>query len=305
VKKIETLNYVIHPLTSKAYRFLKLSSYNFKGSTTLLFFFCKLFFRNDYILEINGIKKAWPIDSISDFRLLRGEYLSTTGKYSVETGYEGIDLAFVKTLLSEGDIILDLGANKGFYSLFFSCFIGDKGKVISIEASPDNFKTFLLRIKNVWNLVNVLPFNFILGKSDSELVSLQKPSFFDDGTGFYLKNEKKINKKFSYTRSIDKMLGFLNIDKIKMIKIDVEGAEFGVLSGATEILKKTEFLLVEISEEGANRFDSSAMKLYELLKSNNFIYAYTISFTNNEYPSLTLTNDAIGNVLFSKHEIFV
>ena len=131
---------------------------------------------------IDGESILWPIDSVSDFRLLRGDYISSRESYMMEIGYEGIDVSFIKTLINNGDFILDLGANKGFYTLFFSKKVGTEGKIISIEASQKTFNILQERIKTVWNLENVLPLIFILGNTNSDPVSLTKPSLFYDGT---------------------------------------------------------------------------------------------------------------------------
>lgn len=305
MNSIVTHNYNIMPQSRNAFRFLKFSEINFKGSTTILFYIAKIFFKNKFVFEINGVRNIWPIETVSDFRLLRGDYLGDINKYSLETGYEGVDLSYIKGLLNEGDIILDLGANKGFYTLFFSSFVGPAGKVFSFEASPDNFKTFLYRVKSLWNLNNVLPFNFILGNSNSELVSLTKPSIFDDGTGFYFKKTTTVSKHHSYTKTVDSLLNRLALTSIKMIKIDVEGAEFNVLSGARKSIGLADYVLVEVSNAGVERFGHNVNDLYKLLEELYFSFSYLISLDVNGNPILQNSEYSTGNVLFSKKALIV
>ena len=59
---------------------------------------------------------------------------------------------FVKKLIQEGDSVIDLGANLGFYSVIFSKLTGIKGKVYSIEPI-EIFRTILSR--NTRELSNV------------------------------------------------------------------------------------------------------------------------------------------------------
>jgi FkbM family methyltransferase len=235
MREINSLNYDIIASTNFSFWFLNLSSKNFRGSTTIFYVFCRIFLRNSYLLNINGTKNIWPINSKSDFRLLRGDYIGETGKYSLEIGYEGVDISFLKTLVKEGDFIIDIGANKGFYTLFFSSYIKENGKIISIEASKKNFAILFSRITNLWNLTNVLPFNFILGNSNFERVDLKKPSFFDDGTGFYFKKSNKNKSPFS--RTLDNLLNIINFKSFKLLKIDVEGAEVIVLNGEKKFFR--------------------------------------------------------------------
>jgi len=302
METIKSLNYSIVASSKFSYWFLKKSAISFSGSTTILYSLARILFHKSYSFDINGSKKIWPINSISDFRLIRGEYISNTGKYSLELGYEGVDISYIKNLIEEGDFIIDIGANKGFYTLLFASYIKDHGKVISIEASEKKFKSLFFRITRLWNLTNVLPFNFILGDSDYQRVNLKKPSRFDDGTGFYLKKSNNLHSPFS--RTLDNLLSSININNFKLLKIDVEGAEVLVLNGAKRILEKTDYVLVEVSDTGKERFETSVSELYNLLNSVGFLFPYLISLTNNlETIVSPVSNFEIGNILFSKKSL--
>lgn len=300
MKKIESLNYYIIVKSNLAYKFLKATSINFMGSTTVFFLIFKLFFRNSFDFEINGIIKKWPINTQSDLRLLRGEYESHNNKYNFKIGYEGIDLLFLKNLVKEDDIVIDIGANKGFYSLFFSSHVGINGKVYSFEANNKNYRILFNRVSVLWNLPNCIPFNYILSNSNDEQVSLSKPSFFDDGTGFFMTKSKKNN--YTFSKTIDTILNQLT-QSVKLIKIDVEGAEVIVLSGSKKILKKTEYVFVEVSETGSKRFHTSVEQLYNILKEAGFTSAYKINKSDDKsYVSLA-DNLELGNILFSKKKL--
>jgi FkbM family methyltransferase len=303
MKLIETLNYKIEVKSQYAYKFLKFCEIDFKGSTTIFFIIMKLFFKNSFTFNINGNRVTWQIQTLSDFRLLRGDYDGIKKKYSLNFGYEGVDLMYIKTLLKPGDIVLDLGANKGFYTLFFSSFVGLTGKVLSFEATNVNFLTLIYRVKTLWNLINVLPFNFILGENNTTLVSMTKPNIFDDGTGFYSKKSTNIGIANSYTRKLDTLINPLNFDSIKLIKIDVEGAEYSVLTGSVEMLKKAEYILVEVSNTGVDRFGHSLENLYTFLESNNFLNSYLINLNKNNDVELLNSNRSVGNILFSKTKL--
>ena len=298
--KIQTFNYYIITKSKVAFSFLKLTKMNFIGSTTLFYLIFHYFFRNSFYFEINDEKFIWPIESISDLRLIRGEFNSKKNYYEIETGYEGVDLMFIKNLIQKDDLVIDIGANKGFYTLLFSTLIGVNGKVFSFEASPNNYRMFYHRISRLWNLKNCLPFNYILTDTDNQQVILKKPSFFDDGTGFYFSRLHN-GSGTSYSRKIDTLFNRLEVGNIKLLKIDVEGAEVVVLNGASQILGKTDLVLVEVSHTGIERFGTTVKELYNLLNNAGFNYSYHISISENQNTFLIKTEtDAVGNILFSK-----
>ena len=64
-------------------------------------------------------------------------------------GFEKHETNYLSTILKNGDIFLDIGANIGLFSLLASKLVGEQGKVISFEPSVDVF----LRLKE--NIVSI------------------------------------------------------------------------------------------------------------------------------------------------------
>ncbi len=297
-RKISGLNYDIVITNKIAFYFFSRFNISFKGSTTIFFLFYKFFFKNVFFVQFGNSIFKWEIETLSDFRLLRGDFDSTSMKYSPKIGYEGIDLNYIKNLLKKGDVVLDIGANKGFYTLFMSNCIGETGKVFAFEASYSNYKKLQTRVVSKWNLTNVLPFNFILGSSNLNKVQMMKPSMFDDGTGLFAKN--KINNNSIFQRRLDTLFEKTNLDSIKLIKIDVEGAEYDVLSGSEKTLNLVQFLLIEVSEISNRRYGYSIDHLYDFLFRLGFRYNYSISIDNYLNAILYTDERKHGNILFSR-----
>ena len=144
-------------------------------------------------------------------------------------GEEEIRKYFV---LTKG-VFLDIGANVGKYSIMLGNQLEKKGKVYAFEPEPSNLKSLnrnlnLNKLKNV----HIIP-----------LACFDKKGKIN----FYLNNKntgghsliKKSDKKISINaNTLDSIVKVENIKNIKLIKIDVEGAELNVLKGAKEVLKK-------------------------------------------------------------------
>ena len=65
-------------------------------------------------------------------------------RYRYKSEVASID--YVRSSLKKNTTMLDIGANKGIYSIYMSRSAGKKGKVIAFEAQPE-LKEYLLKIK--------------------------------------------------------------------------------------------------------------------------------------------------------------
>jgi FkbM family methyltransferase len=187
-----------------------------------------------------------------------GEFV--LGRYELETMY------LLEKLLRPGMVMVDVGANIGYFSLQASKIVGSTGKVFSFEPDPS---TFLLLKKNVKaNKLEktIIPINeavkaksgyspFYIGVKSSGVGSLFKAP----GTG-----STKVTVK---TTSLDEYFEKLNWPKIDFIKIDVEGAEKFVLEGMNQVVKRNNdiFLIMEFGPECQESAGVSNNQFFDML----------------------------------------
>ena len=67
----------------------------------------------------------------------------------------------------EGDIVVDVGAHIGRYTIISSKRIGQSGKVIAIEPHPSNFEMLNRNIK-LNGLTNVIPLNYAVNSKETK-----------------------------------------------------------------------------------------------------------------------------------------
>ena len=144
---------------------------------------------------------------------------------------------FIKPIINGNEIFIDVGANVGFYTLFFSGLLTN-GKIFSYEADKKNFFKLKKNIK-LNNFKNISCFNFGISSYDGK-ANLVNTSLYNEG-GHYINTSKNLsnNKKINAIK-VHKLDTLLKINKKKVfIKIDVEGHEPHVLYGMIKILKKS------------------------------------------------------------------
>jgi FkbM family methyltransferase len=164
--------------------------------------------------------------------------------YFFGDSYEYNETELFKRSIKEGDIVLDIGANIGYYSLIAAELI-NKGKVYAFEPDPVNYEIFLKNIK-LNNYKNIVPLQIALSNEKSRTKLFKH----ENNPGGHSLSDK-INKKGFIdieTISLDEFVSTNSVNNISFIKIDVEGAEGLVLEGSEKLLEKENLkILMEFS----------------------------------------------------------
>lgn len=148
---------------------------------------------------------------------------------------------FLKNIIKHEDVLVDVGANFGDYSSFFSEQLNNTGKIYAIELHPDTCSQLVNKFKQNKNIVVL---NYAVCDINGEVEYFAgKDAWTNNIIGHdmeFVKNQSlgKIN-----SIRLDELLK--NEGKIKLIKIDVEGAERLVLDGMENIIDKVENILIE------------------------------------------------------------
>jgi FkbM family methyltransferase len=140
-----------------------------------------------------------------------------------------------------GDIVCDIGANKGSFVLWLSRWCGG-GRVIAFEPQP-LFAARLAAVCRALKLDNVtVEAKAVYSHSGAQ--DLFVPSGHSPGASL---TQKTVEATSFTTLSVPVVAlddYFAESDKVALLKIDVEGAELGVLQGAERILRRHAPLLV-------------------------------------------------------------
>jgi FkbM family methyltransferase len=192
----------------------------------------------------------------------------------------------------EGDIVVDIGAHMGRYTIISSKRVGANGKVVAIEADPSNFEMLNSNIK-LNQLTNVTPLNYAVYSKETK-IKLYLP---DEESGYtmhhsimsnyvFTKYKDKTGDKFVEVNAntLDYLLQLKGITDVNWVKIDVEGAEFEVLKGAHNVLSNSKDISLLIEVHGKDTYEP----IIESLRSYNFKIDFEKTYENGEKHIIAL-----------------
>src|ERR687897_2471415 len=186
----------------------------------------------------------------------------------------------------EGDIVVDIGAHIGLYTIISSKRVGANGKVVAIEAHPSNFEMLKSNIK-LNQLTNVTPLNYAVYSKETK-IKLYLPEV-ESGYTIYntiMSNRARTEDKFVEVNAntLDYILQSKGITDVNWIKIDVEGAEFEVLKGASNVLSKSKDIALLIEVHGLDNY----RPILEFVSSYNFKIEFEKSNKTGDWRHIVL-----------------
>lgn len=154
---------------------------------------------------------------------------------------------FIAHRLSRGDVFVDVGANIGYFSLQAAKLVGNTGRVIAFEASPTIYE--LLQDNIILNqYANIVPYNIAAGDTIGTT-----PVFFTGDHNIGMTNTVPgLAGEFETEVALLPLATVISDSvwqKARIVKIDVEGAEFSVVQGLRKLLEKKSNPEVEIVVE--------------------------------------------------------
>lgn len=131
-----------------------------------------------------------------------------------------------------GDIVVDIGAYVGRYTLKAIESIGDTGMVIAIEPEPNAYRVLLRNLK-LNGAKNVCPINIALSNYDGTC-----KLYFHGRPGLGSVVNKTDEAIVVPCRTLDSLLEELGVKRVNWVKVDAEGAEYKILQGMINTLQK-------------------------------------------------------------------
>jgi len=180
-----------------------------------------------------------------------------------------------------GDVVLDIGANLGRYTVIAAKKIQKEGKVISIEANPSIFE---LLTKNIQlnELTNVIPLNCAVFSEKTKIKFFVNDDLRNNQFGTINSDIDNFANKgleqhvYVDANTVDSILSenSIEIQEVKWMKIDVEGAEFDVIKGSKELISNAKNLKIIVEIHNLSNGTTYHKEIKEFLESFGYKIEY-------------------------------
>lgn len=190
-----------------------------------------------------------------------------------------------------GTVAIDVGANLGIHSLVLAKCVGEKGNVIAFEPVPSLRRRLIenLNLNGVWN---VHAKEFAVGDGAGAV----RFSFEENDFNIGKAHVSKAGDRIVNMTTLDAEL--IHIDRhLSLIKIDVEGYELSVLTGAVKTIKRHRPAIVMEFNPGSYSLD----ELKQTLPIDYSYYRMPVSYYN-EFQSIQGTIDKNCDLLLVPKE---
>jgi len=145
------------------------------------------------------------------------------------------EFQYLERFLDPSGVFVDVGANTGIYSIKAAKHYGTSGVVLAIEPFPDVLATLYYSVQ-ANRFSNVRLRNFCAGERTQAMslwMNFGKPNSFS-----LIKRDPSALPLSILTVSLDDLFQWEGLERLDYLKIDAEGSEQQVLTGAKSVIEK-------------------------------------------------------------------
>lgn len=198
---------------------------------------------------------------------LVGDGTDHTHRKMLGGSYEPSIAGIAREVLRPGDLVVDVGAHIGWFSVLAAGLVGAEGCVLSFEPFPPSWA---LLERNVARLGQVRATNVAVGAEPGTLRLGPQPGS-DSGSVSAAAGDAEGGVEVAVA-PLDALLADADVGDrpIRLLKVDVEGYEPEVVVGAADALARTEAVLYEVNRPALATLGSSEQDLRAALTAAGF-----------------------------------
>ncbi len=214
--------------------------------------------------------------------------------------FEYVEQALFFRLLRTGDVVVDGGAHAGLFTRIAAMCIGESGRVLAVEPSPPTLP--LLR-RNTEGLsptcvsLHALALAAHEGELSLHVDAPGKSAYNHVHRGGTPEDSTRVT-----ACPLTALLREAGLDRVDLLKLDVEGSEVAVLEGARPLLEagKIGAILIEFNEENLRRLGSSCVDLQASLAESGYTLYSMDSCDLSLSPAGPIRDERYANFLATR-----
>jgi FkbM family methyltransferase len=182
--------------------------------------------------------------------------------------YEPFETGLLQQQIGPGDVVVDVGAHIGYYTLLFARRVGPQGRVFAFEPDPANFDLLQRNVERNGYTNVTLVRRAVAAQSGKLRLYLCEDNKGDHRT--YDSHDGRLSLEIDAVSLDDYFAG--SRDPISLIKMDIQGAEEGALRGMVQVLGDNPCVKVatEFWPIGLQRSGTSAQAFLDYLREQGF-----------------------------------
>ena len=226
---------------------------------------------------MNKFKKAKVFGKYIFYYLPNDKYI---GQRVALEKYEPYETELILRQAKKGDVVVDVGANIGYYTVLLADKVGKKGKIYAFEPDLANFEILEKNIK-ANKLENIVAIKAAVGSKQGKLKLYKSEENYGDHR---LYGKEKGIEEVKIVKLDDVIK-----EKIDLIKIDTQGWEPEVIEGAKKIIEKWKpIMFLEYSPASYKLAKLDGKKMMEWLQNiykkffwiDEWLYIYKVKNIN-------------------------
>jgi FkbM family methyltransferase len=192
------------------------------------------------------------------------------------TGRGSLEKRLFLGLIRRGNVVFDVGANVGNFTILFADLVGTSGSVHAFEPIPPTFSLLCERARRENFYENILT-NPVACSDGTGVIEIKVPdgdfgqaSMRSHAAGSWL-TAKNVQGFLVPTMKLDDYMAENRLTQVDLIKCDCEGAELFVLKGAVNLLRRFEpVLFLEVAEFWTKDFGYRSSDLVDFLVDSGY-----------------------------------
>jgi FkbM family methyltransferase len=207
------------------------------------------------------------------------------------------------SIIRKGDVVIDVGANVGYFTMLFSDLVGPGGEVHAFEPLPSTFELLSRNIHRFPAHENVSLNCLALGECDQKTI-LFIPN--EDHGQAALARHRDGSWTSHQIRAVNVEMMRLDryaerLPKIDFVKCDAEGAELLILRGAESTLRRCRpKIFLEIEECWTSSFGWTPADVVRFLRKIGYQHFYGLA---NQGLQIKTTEFGAGGILCTWEKI--